>query len=66
MCEVMKRTGFVGVVESVDSRRFIKERGLLNDMWILTAKSQAVDGMSLMAILLALFGADVTEHLTAV
>lgn len=66
MCELMKRLGFMGTLETADSKKFIKERGLLNDMWILIAQNAKVDVLSLLSFLLAILGADIRQQIKTV
>jgi len=54
--ELLKKLGFVGAVERMDSQSFIIERSLMNDMWILvSARGGWTDPLSVLSFLLALF-----------
>lgn len=62
--ELLKHLGFVGTVERTDSRSFILERTLINDMWILiSSKGGWADPLSLLSFLLALFQESISNNM---
>lgn len=61
--EILKRLALVGSQERLDSQKFIMERSLINDMWILiSSKGGFTDCLSLLSFLLSLFGECILSH----
>ena len=61
MSEIFRLMGLISYTEKVESQNVIKERGLVNDMWILLNGSQkgGVTYRNLLLFIFAIMGLDI-------